>query len=92
MRCPYCGNEADRNGHVFGYCQKCHRSWRLGDEDKIMDERRADGMVCPFCHSLRVVRNGSVRKLCRDCGKQWSISPYQFAAEATFGGGKVVNI
>jgi hypothetical protein len=38
---------------------------------------------------LRVVRNGAVRKLCKDCGKQWSPSIYQFAAESIKFGGNV---
>ena len=89
--CPYCGEEKVKELKKPGraWCAACHRSWGVTDTGKIKNERRATGMVCPFCFSLRVVRNGAVRKLCKDCGKQWSPSIYQFAAESIKFGGNV---
>lgn len=96
--CPYCGskeikvlNVCENCGAGTKQCVACRRVWKIGDEAKIIDSRRIEGMICPYCNSMQVVNNGGIRKLCRSCGKHWT---FIVPAETTLQGegGKVIDI
>lgn len=66
--CPECGASVIMSKGEMWLCMECGRKF-----SKILRGRKiADhGYKCPRCGGCHCAKNGSVRAICRDCGKSF---------------------
>lgn len=66
--CPDCGTTMNSHGIAW----QCHRCCRyLMKIKRPRKEEYPDRPPCPDCGSQKVVKNGGIRLMCKDCGRSY---------------------